>query len=671
LFEDAHWSDSTSLELLDRIAERVRRLPVLMVVTFRPEFEPPWTGQAGVTSVTLSRLGQRETKALVGRVAGGKVLPVEILDRIIEHTDGIPLCIEELTRTLLEGNLLQEEDGKYILSGPLPTLAIPSSLHDSLMARLDRLGPVKEVAQIGAAIGREFSYDVVKALAHRSDQQLREALDQLVEAGLIYHRSGSLQTSFVFKHALVQDAAYGTLLRDRRQDLHAGIARVLEEQVGTTSGEEASVGESAALLANHWLRAEEWEKALTYTLVAAERSQKLYARPEAMSHYWQALELVERLPNTPARCHSHCAIITSLVRLPGWNREKEAVVRLLRHVDKALPSAADAGHTADMARLESIKGWLEDDTALLEVAIQHAQSSGDRLTEARVSFGYGAYLGVHGQFEASLAHNARAIDILGELGERAQHARAMAESGRCYSARAGKLDQALLFARQARSVADELDDPELRAWTAMEAEPLYYRGLWDEAVRTAEKALPVAWEIREWAVVLFSSAWLALACLKLKQLDKAQRVLERVYTEAPHLSFSIQYAQIAYAEVQLATGRLGEALSTIRQTLTVAQNRRFPLEEAAAQRVLGQVLEAMGDRAEADAAFRRALEVHGGMQCPPELAQTLLAYGRFRRGDNAQEDRPLIAHALHLFEEMKATGWIEEARAALAAASPV
>ena len=671
LFEDAHWIDSTSLDLLDRVAERVRRLPVLMVVTFRPEFEPPWTGQAQVTSLTLSRLGQRETTALAVRVAGGKTLPVEILDRIIERTDGIPLCIEELTRTLLEGNLLQEEDGKYILSGPLPTLAIPSSLHDSLMARLDRLGSVKEVAQIGAAIGREFSYDVVKALAHRSDQQLREALNQLVEAGLIYHRGGSLQTSFVFKHALVQDAAYGTLLRGRRQDLHAGIAKVLEEQVGATLGEEASVGESAALLANHWLRAEEWEKALTYTLVAAERAQKLYARPEAMSHYWQALELIERLPNTPARCHSHCDIITSLVRLPGWNRDKEAVVRLLRHVDQALAGAADAGHTAHMARLESIKGWHEDDRALLEVAIQHAQSSGDRLAEARVSGGYGAYLGQRGQFDASLAHNARAIDILAALGERAQHARAMAENGRCYSARAGQLDQALLFARQARSVADELDDPELRAWTAMEAEPLYYRGLWDEAVRTAENALPVAWEIREWGVVHFSSAWLALACLKLKHSDKAQRVLERVFTEAPHLTFSIQYVQIAYAEVQLATGRLGEALNTVRQALTVAQNRRFPLEEAAAQRVLGQVLEAMGDRAEADAAFRRALEVLGGMQCPPELAQTLLAYGRFRRGDNAQEDRTLIAHALHLFEEMKATGWIEEARAALAAASPV
>ena len=138
-----------------------------MVVTYRPEFEPPWTGQAQVTSLTLSRLGQRETKALVGRVAGGKALPREILDLIIEHTDGIPLCVEEMTKTMLEGTLLREQNGQYILSGPLPALAVPSSLNDSSMARLDRLGPVKEVAQIGAAIGREFTYEIVKAVTRR------------------------------------------------------------------------------------------------------------------------------------------------------------------------------------------------------------------------------------------------------------------------------------------------------------------------------------------------------------------------------------------------------------------------------------------------------------------------------------------------------------------------
>ena len=190
---------------------------------------------------------------------------------------------------------------------------------------------------------------------------------------MIFRRGGPPQTSFVFKHALVQDAAYGTLLRGRRQELHAGIAKALEEQVMPSSGEEASVGERAALLAHHWLRAEEWEKALNYTLEAAERAQKLFARPEAINHYWQALELMERLPHTPERSRVHCDVILSLVRLPGWMRNEEAEARLFRHVDQALTNATEAGHTANMARLEAIKGRHQDDEALLESAIARAE----------------------------------------------------------------------------------------------------------------------------------------------------------------------------------------------------------------------------------------------------------------------------------------------------------
>ena len=210
----------------------------------------------------------------------------------------------------------------------------------------------------------------------------------------------------------------------------------------------------------------------------------------------------------------------------------------------------------------------------------------------------------------------------------------------------------------------------------MEAEPFLYKGLWAEAVAAAEEALPGAWKIGEWTVVFFSSAWLALACLKLGQLDKAQRALDRVFNEAPvrnrpSEAHAIPYAQIARAQVHLAKGHHSEALSTVRQALAAAQRGDFRTEEVAAHRVLGLVYEAIGDRAEADAAFRRSLAGLDEIQCPPELAQTLLAYGRFRRGDNTQKDRAMIEHALRLFNEMKATGWIEEARVALAATLPV
>jgi len=202
------------------------------------------------------------------------------------------------------------------------------------------------------------------------------------------------------------------------------------------------------------------------------------------------------------------------------------------------------------------------------------------------------------------------------------------------------------------------------------------KGLWDQAVLAAEEALPVAWDIGEWTVVFFSSAWLALAYLKLGQPDRARRVLNRLFNEAPARmykgsAYAIPYAQIARAEVHLITGHHNEALSILRQALAASERGAFRLEEVAAHRVLGQVHEAMGDRAEAEAAFRRSLEVVDKTQCPPKLAQTLWAYGRFRRGDNEQEDRAMIERSLRLFEEMKATGWIEEARAALAAASPV
>jgi tetratricopeptide (TPR) repeat protein len=210
----------------------------------------------------------------------------------------------------------------------------------------------------------------------------------------------------------------------------------------------------------------------------------------------------------------------------------------------------------------------------------------------------------------------------------------------------------------------------------MNAEPYYYQGLWNEAVLAAEGALPVAREIGEWPVAIFASAWLAMAYSKLGQSDSARQVLDRLFNEMParffkSQSFAMPYVQIAHAQIHLTAGNHDEALDTVRQALAHAARYSYRLEEVAAYRVLGQVHEAMGDRTEAEVAFRRSLEVCEKIQCPPELAQTLLAFGRFRRGDNAQEDRALLERALCLFEEMKATGWIAEARAALAAASPV
>ena len=227
VFEDAHWIDPTSRELLDLTVERVGSLPVLLIVTFRPEFQPPWTGQPQVTMLALNRLDRRDRTVLVEQIAGGKALPDEVVDQIIDRTDGVPLFIEELTKSVLESGLLREETDRYVLDGAMPPFAIPTSLHDLLMARLDRLASVRLVAQIGAAIGREFPYALLHAVSRLPEDELQSALDRLVVSELVFQRGTPPEAVYSFKHALVQDAAHSSLLRSSRQQLHAQIADTL------------------------------------------------------------------------------------------------------------------------------------------------------------------------------------------------------------------------------------------------------------------------------------------------------------------------------------------------------------------------------------------------------------------------------------------------------------
>jgi class 3 adenylate cyclase len=229
VFEDAHWIDPTSRELLDLAIERVRSLPVLLVVTFRPEFQPPWTGQPQVTMLALNRLDQHDRIALVAQIAGGKALPEEVIDQIVDRTDGVPLFVEELTKSVLESGLLREEAERYVLAGALPPFGIPTSLHASLLARLDRLASVRLVAQIGAAIGREFSYALLRAVSRLPEDELRASLARLIASELVFERGTPPDAVYAFKHALVQDAAHGSLLRAARQQLHAEIAKALED----------------------------------------------------------------------------------------------------------------------------------------------------------------------------------------------------------------------------------------------------------------------------------------------------------------------------------------------------------------------------------------------------------------------------------------------------------
>ena len=230
VWEDLHWADPSTLELLGLLLDQVPTARLLLVLTARPEFRPPWALRAHLTPFTLTRLVRPQVEEMVLRVTGGKPLPAEVVQQIVVKTDGIPLFVEELVKTVLEAGLVREEADRYVLTGPLPPLAIPATLQDALMARLDRLAAVKEVAQLGAVLGREFAYALVRAVAPLEESTLQQSLAQLVEAELLYQRGHPPQATYIFKHALVQDAAYQSLLRSTRQQYHQRIAQVLEAQ---------------------------------------------------------------------------------------------------------------------------------------------------------------------------------------------------------------------------------------------------------------------------------------------------------------------------------------------------------------------------------------------------------------------------------------------------------
>ena len=294
VFEDAQWIDPSSRELLDWTVERVASLPVLALITFRPEFQSAWTGKSHVSAIVLNRLDQSAGAALIRSMIGARTLSSQLVDEIAERTDGVPLFVEELTKAVLEAGAAGV--ARAVSAAQLPGLAVPTTLHASLMARLDRIGPIaKEVAQAGAAIGREFSYDLLAAAAHRSDSELRAALDRLIGAGLVFRRGEPPDANFLFKHALVQDAAYGTLLRGQRRELHARIARALEERLATAAEAQPEI------LAQHCGNAGLIEKAVTYWQEAGERSKARSAMAEAIRQMRKALDLLPHLPDTPER----------------------------------------------------------------------------------------------------------------------------------------------------------------------------------------------------------------------------------------------------------------------------------------------------------------------------------------------------------------------------------
>jgi len=396
VFEDAHWIDPTSLELLDRMVARAAGLPVLLVITFRPELEPTWIGQPHVTTLPLSRLGRRDSASIIGGVAREKALPDAVVERVLTQADGVPLFIEELTTTLLEGRLLRETADSYVLDGPLPPLAVPTTLQASLTARLDRLGPGKEVAVIGAAIGREFSHELIAAVSPWAPMDLDAALDRLVASGLCYRRGTPPDATYSFKHALVQDAAYATMLKSRRQQLHAGIAKALIERFA------APAESNPEIVARHFTEAGLAREAIGYWVMAGRLARARWANHEAAEFFEQALRLLETLPETlpenQATLEQRFDIHLELRTVMNLLGEARAMLELLCKAEQLAERLNDDHRRGRvcifMTHIQSRLGDLDEALAAGTRALEIAE----RLGDSRLRIAASTYLGLAHHF---------------------------------------------------------------------------------------------------------------------------------------------------------------------------------------------------------------------------------------------------------------------------------
>jgi class 3 adenylate cyclase/predicted ATPase len=411
LYEDLHWADPSTLELLDKVVERARALPILVVITHRPQFSPQWSGQAHVTALPLNRLGRRQGAAMALRVSGGKALPAEILDQILERTDGVPLFLEELTRTMLESGLLTDAGDHYELTGPLPPLAIPTNLHDSLMARLDRLATVKELAQIGAVIGREFSHELIAAVADRPQEQLESGLNQLVGSELVFRRGSPPDATYSFKHALVKDAAYQSLLKSRRQQLHARLAQVFEERFPGV------VETQPELLAYHLTEAGLDARAADAWARAGRAALGRSAMREAANSLSRAVSLLRGMPSSPERQRLELELLGALG------------VALTNTLGPASSEAQAAHERADLLsrelgdrkgrfrarwnlwRVYNVRAEFDSAMAVGDALLAEAQADGDTDHEVQAHHALWSLRIYQGDLEAGCHHVDRALAL--------------------------------------------------------------------------------------------------------------------------------------------------------------------------------------------------------------------------------------------------------------------
>jgi class 3 adenylate cyclase/predicted ATPase len=683
IFEDVQWIDPTSLEALGRAVDQIRSVRLLLIMTFRPEFDPPWIGSPHVTALTINRLGRRDIEAMISRVVGDKLLPPSIQQDIIERTDGIPLFVEEMTKAVLEAE--SEGAAEHVVTAvPSPALAVPSSLHASLMARLDRLGPAKELAQIGAAIGREFSHALLAAVVRKPEGELESALDRLIAAGLLFRQGIPPHATYLFKHALVQDAAYGTLLREPRRALHARIAETLESHFAETADSQPE------LLARHCTEAGLIEKAAGWWGKAGQRSLARSALVEAAEQLTRALGQIATLPPSAelrrAEIRLQVALINPLLHVKGYAapESKAAVERARLLIERA---EALGEPSEDPLLLFSVLygSWVASFIAfngdvMRELATRFLELAKKQGATVPIMIGHrlmGTTLTATGDIAKARAHHDQGIALY----DPAKHRPLVTRFGQ----------DAGVTGLSFRSLT------------------LWFLGYPEAALADTDHALKIAREIGQAATLMFALAitnftrifcrscgaaserideLIALADEKGASQRKAEGVIQKgcvlaLIGEAPGavqmitsgatawqatgarvwVPLYLSYLAMAYAEV----GQINDARRCIGEAMTAMEATKERWYEAEVYRMAGEIaLKSPECVTKAEAYFQHALAIARAQQAKSWELRAALSMARLRRGQGKRDEaRNLLTPVYNWFTEGFDTLDLKEAKALL------
>jgi class 3 adenylate cyclase/predicted ATPase len=650
IFEDAHWGDPTSLEAFGRVVNRIRTIRVLLLVTFRPEFDSPWIGQPHVTALTINRLTERDVSAMVDRVAGNKRLPASIRHDIIERTDGIPLFVEEMTKAVLEA----ESEGaaeRVAAVVPSPALAVPASLHASLMARLDRLGPAKEVAQIGATIGREFTHALLAAVVPKPEGELGPALDRLMAAGLLFRRGVPPHATYLFNHALVRDAAYDSLLRNQRQQLHAHIAAAIETQFPEI------VVTQPEWLAQHCDQAGWPEKAAQYWRAAGEQGVRRAANVEAIEHFRRAVRSNAERPPGVERARTELAILSqlgpALMSVHGWAApEVGEILERATNVAQQLEASRDlAAPLTSLWLFRFTRGEFDRAEQISEEIFRIARELNDPEIALQAHHATYPMWWARGLYSQASKHIDDCIALYDE--KRHAHHRyhyighdpavcamsigASVKWALGYPTQAAELERnALVFARRLHHA------PSLAHALFWNTESQVQRRDIAAVAATARELLALCEEYRlaqSGALALIALGWalvrLGEATEGLTQLKEGLAQLSRI-----GMRFYFSRAKAALAEAHLVAGHYDEGLHQVSQALSDASEIGIRFDLPRLQLLRAELLlHVPGRQTEtAESCFRSAFEIAGAQGARSWALRAMTSMARFlaERGERMQ-----------------------------------